>query len=200
MVLILLSSGLERPDMRTRLDNVLESKRGRALVIPCAAPSGGGLNDTYKNILAAAGFDKGSITAFDELAPNVSAQDSFDLFYVPGGNTFRLLMCLKRYGLDKLIKNCVSKGAVYIGVSAGAYAACKEVTVAGYFDDDNIYDRDRSKYGALALTEHYVMCHYGPDRYPYLKEAEALLNTRILTVTNDEFLTIDDGDNCSYIE
>ena len=43
-----------------------------------------------------------------------------DFIYVTGGNTFFLLQELKKAGADKLIKEQISAGKIYIGESAGA--------------------------------------------------------------------------------
>ena len=43
-----------------------------------------------------------------------------DIIYVGGGNTLRLMNILRKYKIDKMLKNAGDKGAVLCGISAGA--------------------------------------------------------------------------------
>jgi len=47
-----------------------------------------------------------------------------DIIYVGGGNTLRLMTLLRRYKIDKLLKEAGEQGKVLCGVSAGAICWC----------------------------------------------------------------------------
>lgn len=47
-----------------------------------------------------------------------------DIIYVGGGNTLRLMNILRKYKIDKLLKEAGEKGTVLCGISAGAICWC----------------------------------------------------------------------------
>lgn len=49
---------------------------------------------------------------------------SADIIYVGGGNTYKLMALLKRYGVDKMLLKAYSDDKVLCGVSAGAICWC----------------------------------------------------------------------------
>ena len=50
---------------------------------------------------------------------------SSDIIYVGGGNTLKMLMIWKKFGVDKILEKARSKGIVLSGVSAGAICWAK---------------------------------------------------------------------------
>ncbi|MBS3174520.1 Type 1 glutamine amidotransferase-like domain-containing protein [Candidatus Woesearchaeota archaeon] len=63
---------------------------------------------------------------------------SYDVIYVCGGNTFYLLYKIKESGFDKIIKNFVSAGKLYFGVSAGTIICCPNIKIAAPFDNNDV--------------------------------------------------------------
>ena len=53
-------------------------------------------------------------------------EDDFDIVFVRGGNTTKLIHYLKKYGQFNKLKVLAEKGALYIGNSAGAILAGTE--------------------------------------------------------------------------
>ena len=61
-----------------------------------------------------------------------------DFIYVPGGNPFKLLQSIKEINLVNEIIDCVKNGsATYIGVSAGADIATKDIAYVLQLEDNN---------------------------------------------------------------
>ncbi len=54
----------------------------------------------------------------------------YEIIMVEGWNTFYLLKAIYESGFDKVIKDLISKGVVYIGSSAGSYIACPSIITA----------------------------------------------------------------------
>jgi len=50
-----------------------------------------------------------------------------DVIYVEGGNGFYLLKQVKESGFEKVIKELIDRGVVYVGVSSGTYIACPTI-------------------------------------------------------------------------
>lgn len=49
---------------------------------------------------------------------------SKDIIFVNGGNTFYLMYWVKKSGFDKIVREFLNEGRVYVGVSAGSVIAC----------------------------------------------------------------------------
>ena len=108
-----------------------------------------------------ADFNQENITVFDEKSPESSMQQDYDYITVLGGNTFRLLHFVRKFGLDKYIPEQVGRGAHYLGFSAGAYLACPDVGyVVGLDENLRILD---GNFKALGLIQDYLLCHFEED-------------------------------------
>jgi len=69
-----------------------------------------------------------------------------DIILVNGGNTFYLLRYVRESGFDKVIKQLVNEGKLYIGVSAGSYIACPTIEQAHW------KHQDRNDFGVVDLS------------------------------------------------
>lgn len=72
--------------------------------------------------------------------------DDKDIIFVNGGNTFYLLKYVKESGFDKVIRNHINKGRLYVGISAGSYIACPTI------EQSHWKHQDRNDYGVTDLT------------------------------------------------
>lgn len=88
-----------------------------------------------------------------------------DFIYVTGGNTFFLLQELKNSGADKLIREEVLSGKVYVGESAGAIILSPHV---GYVTEmDSLkHTPELQDFSALELVDFYTVPHY--KNYPFV--------------------------------
>jgi len=85
----------------------------------------------------------------------------FEVIFIGGGNTFRLLHELQTQGLMPGIREAVMTGGVrYMGSSAGTNMACKTICTTN--DMPIVYPKDG--FGALNLLPYQVNAHYmDPD-------------------------------------
>ena len=157
-MLILGSNGFDMTATRERISELIEDKSGRLLVLPLAREPDSDDRRRLRNSAALAGFIRDNVYVFNEKNPVSLEGEHFDYIAVPGGNTFRLLGQLRKFGLDSFIRQQVSEGAVYLGFSAGACIACPDIEYVRNFDD--IVEIKNGDYSALALTDKYVLCHY----------------------------------------
>ena len=63
----------------------------------------------------------------------------YEMVYVTGGNSFYLLKSIKDSGFDKVVKELIPKGLIYMGASAGSYVACPTIEQAKWKHQDK-YD------------------------------------------------------------
>lgn len=82
-----------------------------------------------------------------------------DIILVNGGNTFYLLKYAKESGFDKVIRQIMDEGKLYIGVSAGSYLACPTI------EQSHWKHQDRNDFGitdltGLNLTSFLITAHF----------------------------------------
>lgn len=85
-----------------------------------------------------------------------------DIVYVQGGEGYYLLKAVKESGFDKVIKDLIDVGVIYVGVSAGSYILCPTLEMHTWKSKDT----KRDTYGfsedvqALGLVPFLVTVHY----------------------------------------
>lgn len=80
-----------------------------------------------------------------------------EAIYVGGGNTFRLLFKLEKFGLLKLMCECIFAGVPYLGPSAGAILACPTIQTTNTIA--TLYPK---RLVALNLVPFFINPHYTP--------------------------------------
>ncbi len=89
-----------------------------------------------------------------------------DILFVNGGNTFYLLKCIRETGFDKIIKDFISSGRLYIGISAGSYIMCPTI------EQSTWKHQDKNRLGLIDLT--------GLNLVPFLVTAHFKENYRLI--------------------
>jgi len=115
-----------------------------------------------------------------------------DVIYVQGGNTFYLLKYVRESGFDKVAKDLISKGMIYIGVSAGSYIACPTIEVAGWsHEDDNIVGLTNLK--AMNLVPFLIKAHYSPEYKEVVIEGIKNSKYPVRILTDDQAILVKNG-------
>ncbi|MEX0616850.1 MAG: Type 1 glutamine amidotransferase-like domain-containing protein [Candidatus Woykebacteria bacterium] len=111
-----------------------------------------------------------------------------DIIYVQGGNTFYLLKCTKESGFDKVVKELIGKGIIYIGKSAGSYIACPTIEQSSWTHDHNIYGL--TDLTALSLVPFGLYVHYVPADKAILKEKISEFKYPLKILTDDQAILV----------
>ena len=115
-----------------------------------------------------------------------------DFIYVPGGNPFKLLQSIKEINLVNEIIDCVKNGSTtYIGVSAGADIATKDIAYVLQLEDNN--EISNGDYKALGLISQSVLCHYDHYSFATLKACQEVSGNTIITINDDQLLIYENG-------
>ena len=115
---------------------------------------------------------------------------------VTGGNTFYLLKSVRESGFDKVLKNLLNNGLVYIGSSAGSYIMCPTIEVAGWK-----MDRDRhglTDFTALGYIPFLLKCHYTDDSKEDVLEKIKDLKYPLRILRDDQAFLVED-DRVTFI-
>lgn len=125
--------------------------------------------------------------------------DGKNVIFVEGGNTFYLLKAVRESGFDKVIKELIVKGVIYIGSSAGSYIICPTIEMATWRkpgeEKDNFGVNDLT---AMNLVPFLVKAHYQPEMKDFLKEKiyQSQYQTKVLM---DGQAILVEGDNYKLV-
>lgn len=195
--LILTSSGLKIPSVREAVVRILPK--------PLTALKMAYISTAYKveertvfadldiKALTEMGFqiEEIDITGKDYTQLHKMLRDK-DVIYVQGGNTFYLLKEVKASGFDKLIKELLERGVIYIGVSAGSYIACPTIEMATW------PKKEKEQFGltdltALSLVPFLLSVHYNREKYREgLSEGITKTKYPVRILTDDQAFLIQD--------
>ncbi len=83
----------------------------------------------------------------------------YKVFYVCGGNTFKLLKFAREVNFGKSVKSLLERGGIYVGVSAGSILVGPSIAVAGeILSDEN--EVDLNDLAGLCITNRIILPHY----------------------------------------
>ena len=119
-----------------------------------------------------------------------------DIIYVQGGNTYYLLKSIKESSFDKVVKERLEKGVIYIGVSAGSY-------VAGPTIEQSSWIHEHNKFGLTDLTgmnlvPFMLIVHYVSEYKKLVKTKIAKSKYEFKILTDDQAILVQ-GDNYKLV-
>jgi dipeptidase E len=117
---------------------------------------------------------------------------SFDVVFVEGGNTFYLMKYIRKSGFDKAIKRFLDDGGVYLGVSAGSYVACPDISPAQWKHADEQNKVGLKDLTGLGLVNFYVSPHYKPEHEKIISEKKDSISYPVFALTDAQAILVDD--------
>lgn len=133
------------------------------------------------------GFMKENVYVFDHNNPDKFRNLDIDVLYISGGNTFGTLDKIRKCGFDKDIIDYVKSGVVYIGGSAGAHIASKDIDHVTKYDDNNVGITDCS---GLGLFNGMLICHYTDERKSDFEKLLANSECNVYALTDEDSLVL----------
>ena len=142
-----------------------------------------------KDQLVKMGF--GEVDFIDLETQGAGSIVNYDVVYVCGGNTFKLLKFAREKDFKKVVLKVLDNGGLYIGVSAGSLLVGSSVQIA------NEIEADKNEVGILDFTgldivDVTVFPHYDPKYETEIKDFESKNNVMITRLTNNQALLIQD--------
>lgn len=136
-------------------------------------------------------FEKVDVAGKDEKEVREMLKDK-EIILVEGGNTFYLLKATRESGFDKVVKELVAKGVIYIGSSAGSYLACPTIEMATW-KPQNKFDRcGVTDFKALDLVPFLVLAHYIPEYEDLVKEKMKTTQYPVKLIVEEQAILIRD--------
>lgn len=127
--------------------------------------------------------------------------DGSDIVLVAGGDTFYLMEKIKESGADKIIKEFVARGGIYIGSSAGSIICCPTIEGAEDFDDPNLAPK-LDNFNGLGIFRNVIIPHAQKEKYfERIRRATERLESKgfkVYPLTDDDVLFFD-GNSCAIL-
>ncbi len=117
---------------------------------------------------------------------------NFEAVFVEGGNSFYLLKSIRESGFDKVIKELLPKGLIYIGVSAGSYVACPTIEMALWKHQDKYSHHGLTDLTAMNLVPFLVTVHFKEEYKDLLKDKISKSTYPVRILNDDQALLIED--------
>lgn len=115
-----------------------------------------------------------------------------DVIYVTGGNTFYLLDWVKKSGFNKVAKDFINNGVVYIGASAGSYIACPtiEQSTWKHQDTNKVRLKDLS---ALNLIPFLITAHFEEKYRTTVEKGAKTTKYPVVALSDTQAILVKDG-------
>lgn len=140
-------------------------------------------SEKYYQRMRAFGFCEKNTLVFDYDNPDEFKDLDIDVIYISGGNTFGTLDRIRKSGFDREIIRYVKNGVTYIGGSAGAHIASKDITHVLYFDSN---DAGVTDFSGLSLFDGILICHFTPEREIHLEKLRADGKYNVYALTDED--------------
>lgn len=120
--------------------------------------------------------------------------EAADIIYFTGGNSFFLIDRLRKTGTDKLLKEQLEHGKLFIGESAGAVVCAPDIS---YIEKMDPIPKDYSQndYAGLNLIDFYILPHYltAPFKKVTAEIMQSFPNIELCAINNAQAVIVKDG-------
>lgn len=116
----------------------------------------------------------------------------FEAVMVEGGNSFYLLKSIRESGFDKVVKELLPKGLIYMGASAGSYVACPSIEVAVWKHQDKYSHHGITDFAGMNLVPFLMTVHYKPEYKELLKEKISKARYPVKILDDDQAILVED--------
>jgi dipeptidase E len=196
--LLLTSAGLSTENLKNKfLDVVKDFENKRIAIVTTAA--NGKENHKYSQSTMKLFTSMNFVCDFVDLETEPDIDFSkYGIIYVCGGNTFFLLKFARETNFKKSVTDLLSRGGLYIGVSAGSIIPCRSVDIANEVEPDpNLIGM--TDFTGLGITNLVIHPHYVLESENELKDFEKRHNVEVTRLTNSQAVIIQ-GDLASIVE
>lgn len=191
--IILTSNGFTEPAIATKFLNLVGNTADKRVAIITTAAENTNANKYVK--LAHAQLTKMGFSSIQDVdlktEPNYDFSN-YDVIYVSGGNSFKLLQFAKLAHFKLTVENLLSRGGCYVGVSAGSIIMGPLINIADEVcaDVNQVGLTDLTGLGIVPLI---VLPHYTSEIEADAQRFEKKYSTKVKRLPNGSALVIKDG-------
>lgn len=191
--LLLTSTGISSPNVLNKFLEIIGDTKNKQVAIVTTAAEGKEVNKysqlAHKQFVA---FGFSNVDFVDLEANPTKDLSPYDVVYVCGGNTFKLIKFAREANFKNSVESLLKKGGVYIGVSAGSIIIGPSVKIANEVQPDpNIVGlNDFAGFGIINTT---VMPHYSLEIEEQVNRFENKYNVIIDRIDNSQAILVQEG-------
>jgi len=189
--MFLTASGFSNPKIMERLVSEAGSIEDKKVAIITTAAEDKEKNKytvQAKNQFLDAGF---KMVDFIDLEGEEKDLDNYSIIYVTGGNTFKLLKFAKERDFGKTVDQLLSRGGIYIGVSAGSIIMCPTIDLANEVEPDP-NDVGLKDLSAFKFVDFDIFPHYEDNIEDELVQYEQKHKNEVKRLRNGEAIILKD--------
>ena len=193
-IMLLTSTGLSSKNVYDKFVEIKSSKDlEKAVMITTASTDKE--NNQYNQLgvsqLKSAGIEV--VDFYDFENDELKDLSSYDVIYVCGGNTFKLMKFAREANFDKDVKSLLERGGVYIGVSAGSLIVGSSIQIANEVHPDK-NEVALTDFSGFNITNLIIFPHYSLDIEEEIKSFENTNNVKIERVGNSQAILVENGE------
>lgn len=115
-----------------------------------------------------------------------------DIICVQGGNTFHLLKHVRLSGFDKVVKDFINQGKIYIGISAGSFIACPTIEQAVWKTKAS-GDFGVTDFTALNLVPFLIFAHFKEEVRGLVEESVKTTHYPVVALYDTQAVLVEVG-------
>jgi dipeptidase E len=191
-IIILTSMGLSVESVRRTSERFFNLLPHKSVAIVTTAAEGKE-NNRYSK-LAKSQFKELGFNTVDFVDIESNAQTNFsryNVIYVCGGNTFKLLKAAREGNFKDAIINLLGRDGIYIGVSAGAIILSPTIQIAASVDPEP-NDIGLINLEGLSLVDFEIHPHHDPSHDKELASYQKTTTNKIVKISNSQAIIISD--------
>jgi len=192
-IIFLTSTGLSSKNVYDKFKEIADSKSLKKVVIITTASSDKE-NNQYSQLalsqLKSVGFDV--LDFYDFENDGLKYLSQYDVIYVCGGNTFKLMKFAREMNFDKEVESLLKRGGIYIGVSAGSLIIGPSIQIANEIHPD-VNEVGLADFKGFNIIDLIVFPHYSSEFGEEIKSFESKNNIKVERLTNSQAILVKDG-------
>ena len=114
-----------------------------------------------------------------------------NVIQVEGGNPFYLLKYARESGFEKILRDLLNKGLVYVGCSSGSHLMSPSIVLGSLKIGRNRFGV--TDFSAFGYVPYLVRPHYTKEMNDEIKEVAKETGYRIRLITNEQAILIEDA-------
>ena len=151
-------------------------------------------NNQYSQLALSQLKSAGFITAdfYDFENDRLKDLSKYDVIYVCGGNTFKLMKFAREMNFDKEIELLLKRGGAYIGVSAGSLIIGSSIKIASEIHPD-INEVGLTDFKGFNIIDLIIFPHYSYEFEEEIKLFEIKNNITVERLTNSQAILFENN-------
>lgn len=183
--LLLTSTGLSNKNVCYKFKEIVKLNRFKKAVIITTAAEGKE-NNKYSQLASEQLGSLGLSVEFYDMELEGSKNLSlFDVIYVCGGNTFKLIKFARETNLFDNLHSLLRRNGLYIGVSAGSLIVGPSIQIASEISPDP-NDVGITNFTGLGIVNCVIFPHYSGRFETEIQDYEKRHNIHVERLTNDQ--------------